>query len=131
MTEDLQQAIDSFVGVLPPSLLKKARKSLSKTYAQGESSRSIFENEAGRFSYLFARMPATFGAVSAVLPSAAIFSYELARSWSWPWHRLLGDQLAFQRGSPFHSHRKEPSRHCPWTAIGGASSCPEQRGVDL
>ena len=67
MTEDLQNAIDSLIGSATPSVLKKASDSLSKTYFQGQGSQSIFENESSRLSYLAARMPATFGAVSAVL----------------------------------------------------------------
>ncbi len=67
MTEDLQLAIEKMIGDASPSALKKASAALSKTYAQGKNSRSLFEDESSRLTYLAARMPATFGAVSAAL----------------------------------------------------------------
>lgn len=67
MIEELQEAIDSLIGKASPSVLKQASAMLSKTYAKAQGSRPIFENEPARLAYLAARMPATFGAVSAVL----------------------------------------------------------------
>lgn len=67
MIEELQDAIDSLIGAAAPSVLKQASEGLSKIYAHGQGSRSIFESEPARLAYLAARMPATFGAVSAVL----------------------------------------------------------------
>jgi ribosomal protein RSM22 (predicted rRNA methylase) len=67
MIEDLQQAIDSLIQAAAPSSLKKASVALSQAYRHGQGSRSIFENEPARLAYLAARMPATFGAIRAVL----------------------------------------------------------------
>lgn len=67
MSEELQAAIESLISAAAPSVLKQASEALSKNYAHGQGSRSIFENESTRLAYLAARMPATFGAVSAVL----------------------------------------------------------------
>jgi ribosomal protein RSM22 (predicted rRNA methylase) len=77
VTEDLQEAIERLVRKAPPSELKKGREDLSKIYLEGQGSKRIFESLAGTFSYLAARMPATFGAVEAVLKTLPI---EL-RSW--------------------------------------------------
>lgn len=67
MIEELQEAIESLIGAASPSVLKQASEGLSKAYAHGKGSQSIFASEPARLAYLAARMPATFGAVSAVL----------------------------------------------------------------
>ncbi len=67
LPEELQTAIDQFVQKVPPSVLKKAREALTQTYREGGNSGSIFSDEARRLSYLGARMPATFAAVSKAL----------------------------------------------------------------
>jgi ribosomal protein RSM22 (predicted rRNA methylase) len=65
--EELDRAIESLVGAIPPRDLLKASETLSRTYREARGSRTIFENDAARIAYLAVRMPATFGAVSAVL----------------------------------------------------------------
>jgi ribosomal protein RSM22 (predicted rRNA methylase) len=65
--EELDLAIESLVGAVPPRALKKASEALSKAYREARGSRTIFENEASRIAYLAVRMPATFGAVRAAI----------------------------------------------------------------
>jgi ribosomal protein RSM22 (predicted rRNA methylase) len=67
LTEDLESAIEALIGNTPPSSLKTASEALSKAYTQGQGSRPVFDNQLARLAYLAARMPATFGAVRAVL----------------------------------------------------------------
>lgn len=65
--EELDRAIESLVGAIPPRVLLKASEALSRAYREARGSRTIFENAASRIAYLAVRCPATFGAVSAVL----------------------------------------------------------------
>jgi ribosomal protein RSM22 (predicted rRNA methylase) len=67
LPEDLQLKIDQIVGAISPSILRKARETLSSTYREKLSSHSIFSDPAQRLSYLATRLPATYAAVSAVL----------------------------------------------------------------
>ncbi len=62
-----QEKIDQILQKTSSSTLKKARESLSSTYREGLSSKSIFSDEAKRLAYLATRLPATFAAVSFVL----------------------------------------------------------------
>jgi ribosomal protein RSM22 (predicted rRNA methylase) len=59
----LQDSIERAVQKVSPSLLKKARESLSAAYREHRSSSAPFSDEAQILSYLATRMPATFSAV--------------------------------------------------------------------
>ena len=65
--KELQNAIDALVEKIPPSALKKARETLSKTYSISGSSTVTFRDAGMRLAYLASRMPATYAAVASVL----------------------------------------------------------------
>jgi ribosomal protein RSM22 (predicted rRNA methylase) len=67
LPSDLIDAIESIVQQKPAAILKKARETLSQTYREGGTSRSIFQNELQSLVYLSVRFPATYAAVSHVL----------------------------------------------------------------
>lgn len=69
---DLINAIEAIVQKSSPAVLRKARESLSQTYRQQGTSRSIFKDEAQSLSYLAARFPATYGAVTQVLERISV-----------------------------------------------------------
>ena len=67
LPELLQSALDPCFENVPLSELKRQADRLSHTYRKGEGSLSVFESDLGALAYLATRMPATFGAVDAVL----------------------------------------------------------------
>ncbi len=71
LPEELQIELDQILEGASSTLLKKARESLSATYHEGGSSRSIFQDPAQKLAYLATRMPATYGAVYKVLSQIA------------------------------------------------------------
>lgn len=67
LPSNLIDAIEKIVQKMPPSVLRKARETLSKTYREKGGSQSIFKDEAQSLSYLATRFPATYSTVVQVL----------------------------------------------------------------
>jgi ribosomal protein RSM22 (predicted rRNA methylase) len=63
----LQERIDQIFEKTPPTTLRLARSSLSSSYREKNSSRSIFADPATRLAYLATRFPATYAAAFFVL----------------------------------------------------------------
>lgn len=63
---DLKEALDALFVTCNSKVLKEASESLSKNYRSGQSSHGEFQGKTAVLAYLATRLPATFGACSAV-----------------------------------------------------------------
>jgi ribosomal protein RSM22 (predicted rRNA methylase) len=66
LPEDLRSAVETALASCSSNVLKEARKALSADYRSGLSSSRGFRDKTQFLSYLATRLPATFGASSAV-----------------------------------------------------------------